>query len=73
METQSKNTSQVHIVLHFLIECEICDYNAAGGPNHDLPIYTTHGTGQLTAGRQTVHTHNTKCYPTLYSSSQPAR
>ena len=59
METESKNTS-LHRVIHILIECEICDYNAAAGPNPDLHIRTTHGTGQLTAGRQAVHTQHTE-------------
>jgi hypothetical protein len=60
-------------VMFILIECKICDYNAAAVPNSDHYILTTHGTVQLTAGRHTVHTHTMLSYSlfliTAYSTA----
>ena len=50
---------------NLFIDCEICDYKATAGPNPDLHILTTHGTGQLTAGRQAVHTQYIMLFPNL--------
>ena len=52
---------------NLLIDCEICDYKATVRPNPDLHILTTqtHGTGQLTPGRQAVHTQFIMLFPNL--------